>query len=205
MRYKIKNWHTYQHYKDRCPPWVKLHHSLLTSKVWILSNDASRALLIASMLLAGRNSENDGSFDGDPEYIKRFAYLNSKPDFKQLIELDFIELVQDASNMLAKCNTETETETETDIAQAEKKLSAHAVSFDFATGEFSNVNGQLIIWKNAYPAVSVESELKKAAAWLMANPKNKKSNYSRFLNSWLSRSQDSAKPVRSTEPKKAWE
>ena len=71
MRYKIKNWHTYQHYKDRCPPWVKLHHSLLTSKVWILSNDASRALLIASMLLAGRNSENDGSFDGDPEYIKR--------------------------------------------------------------------------------------------------------------------------------------
>lgn len=108
MRYRIKSWHDYQHYKDRCPPWIKLHNSLLTSEVWVMGNDATRALAIASMLLASRNSDNDGTFNGDPEYVKRFGYLNSKPDFKPLIELGFIEVVQDASKMLDQCNTETE-------------------------------------------------------------------------------------------------
>lgn len=126
MRYKIVAWHEYQHYKDRCPPWIKLHHSLLTSKIWIMGNDASRTLAIASMLLAARDKANDGSFDGDPEYIKRFAYLNAKPDFKQLIEYGFIEVEQDASNMLAGCNTETEaykaTETETETEREKSPL-----------------------------------------------------------------------------------
>lgn len=52
-------------------------------------------------------------------------------------------------------------------------------------------------WDEAYPAVNVPAELAKAAAWLIANPKNRKSNYARFLTNWLSRAQDSAKPVRS--------
>lgn len=129
MRYRIKNWHDYQHYKDRCPPWIKLHSSLLTSEVWVMGNDATRALMIASMMLASRNSDNDGSFNGDSEYIKRFAYLNSKPDFKPLIEYGFIELAQDASTELAECNTEksreeTETETETDKRQSREEKKA---------------------------------------------------------------------------------
>ena len=106
MRYKIKNWHDYQHYRDRCPPWIKLHQSLLTNEVWVMGNDANRVLIVASMLLASRNNDNDGTFNGDPEYVKRFAYLNAKPDFKPLIEYGFIEVVQDASTLLAKCDTE---------------------------------------------------------------------------------------------------
>jgi hypothetical protein len=58
------------------------------------------------MLLASRNNANDGTFNGEPEYVKRFAYLNKTPDFKPLIQYGFIELVHDASNVLAKCNTE---------------------------------------------------------------------------------------------------
>lgn len=115
MRYRIKNWHEHQHYKDRCPPWIKLHNSMLTSEVWVMGTDQTRTLAIACMLLAARDKANDGSFNGDPEYVKRFGYLNSKPDFKQLIEYGFIDVVQDASNSLAKCNTEErreETETE---------------------------------------------------------------------------------------------
>lgn len=77
-----------------------------------MGTDQTRTLAIACMLLAARDKANDGSFNGDPEYVKRFGYLNSKPDFKQLIEYSFLELVQDASAVLAKCNTETETETE---------------------------------------------------------------------------------------------
>jgi len=106
MQYRIKNWTEFQHYKDRLPPWIKLHNSLLTSEAWVMTDDASRALLIACMLLASRNSANDGTFNGEPEYVKRFAYLNKTPDFKPLIQYGFIEPVQDASNVLAECNTE---------------------------------------------------------------------------------------------------
>jgi hypothetical protein len=116
--YKIKNWHDYQHYKDRCPPWIKLHNSILTCECWVMGNDATRALLIASMLLASRNEANDGTFNGDPEYVKRFAYLNTKPDFNPLIKHGFIECLHDASKPLATCNTEKRRE-ETEKSRTE--------------------------------------------------------------------------------------
>lgn len=185
MKYRIKNWAEFQHYKDRCPPWIKLHHSLLTSELWIMGNDASRALAVACMLLASRSGNGDGSFSGDPEYVKRFAYLNSRPDFKPLIQYGFIELVQDASNVLAKCNTEERREeTENTSAEHEK------IVFDGSS--FQNAGVHIAVWKKAYPAIDVLGEMAKAAAWLLANPKNRKSNYARFLSNWLSRAQDRA-------------
>ena len=63
---------------------------------------------------------------------------------------------------------------------------------------FQNINGQLKVWQTAFPAIDVQGEINKAAAWLMANPKNKKSNYERFLTNWLSRSQDKAPRASST-------
>ena len=136
MRYRIKNWSDYQHYKDRCPPWIKLHHALLTSEVWVMGTDATRALAVASMLLASRNDDNDGTFNGDPEYIKRFAYLNSKPDFKQLIEYNFIELVQDASTALAECNTEQSREEQSRAEPPAKNKSKNtSIPKDFAISE----------------------------------------------------------------------
>ena len=65
-----------------------------------------------------------------------------------------------------------------------------------ADGEWTAIApAQRVLWERAYPALSLDAELAKAAAWLMANPKNKKSNYARFLTNWFSRAQDSARPV----------
>lgn len=50
-------------------------------------------------------------------------------------------------------------------------------------------------WKELYPAVDVEQELKSASAWLDANRKNRKSDLKRFLVNWLNKTQDRAKPV----------
>jgi hypothetical protein len=52
-------------------------------------------------------------------------------------------------------------------------------------------------WLKAYPAVGLDVELSKASAWLLANPKNAKSNYARFLGGWLQRAQDKAPRVAS--------
>jgi hypothetical protein len=106
MKLRIVSWNDYQHYKDRAPPWIKLHQSILTSESWILGNDASRCLMIACMLLASRSKDADGSFCADPKFVQRVAYLNTKPDFKPLIDNGFLEVVQDASSSLALCNTE---------------------------------------------------------------------------------------------------
>lgn len=45
-------------------------------------------------------------------------------------------------------------------------------------------------WLASYPAVSVADECRKAHAWEMANPKRRKVDKLRFLNSWLARAQD---------------
>lgn len=45
-------------------------------------------------------------------------------------------------------------------------------------------------WMKAYPGVSLEAEIRSAHAWEMANPSRRKVNRIRFLNGWLSRSQD---------------
>lgn len=67
------------------------------------------------------------------------------------------------------------------------------ISFDPRTGEFSNISQkQIQLWAAAYPAIAVEAEIRKASAWLLANPKNRKSNYNRFLTNWFTRSQDKA-------------
>ena len=82
-------------------------------------------------------------------------------------------------------------------SQVNPKPSVSHEKIVFDGSSFQNVNGQLEGWKKAYPAVNVENELLKAAVWLIANPKNKKSNYARFLTNWISKAQDSAPRVQS--------
>lgn len=52
--------------------------------------------------------------------------------------------------------------------------------------------GKITLWKDTYPAVDVEQELRRMAAWLESNPTKKKTRrgIDRFINSWLSREQD---------------
>lgn len=80
----------------------------------------------------------------------------------------------------------TQKTTPKEIAPSEK------ISLD-AEGEWVGIPTRLMAkWNQAYPALSLDAELSKAAAWIIANPKNKKSNYARFLTNWLTRAQDKA-------------
>lgn len=130
--YRIIEWAKYQHYKDRSPPWIKLHAGTLTSNTWVsLSND-SRALAIACMLVA---ADTDNKIPVDPQYMRRRAYFDAVPDFAPLVAVGFIELVgeikdlaqslqADASAPLAngtKRPSESESEGETEQSRAEQK------------------------------------------------------------------------------------
>ena len=106
--YRVAKWSEFQHYRDRNPPWIKLHFALLSSETWVVLDDASRVLAVACMLIA---SKNDGCVPNKPEYLQRVAYLHKRPDFSKLLSCGFLER---ASTMLADARPETETETETE-------------------------------------------------------------------------------------------
>lgn len=77
-----------------------------------------------------------------------------------------------------------------------------AIAFDGT--QFTGIDSKkLELWQKAYPAIDLQTETAKAAVWLVANPKNRKSNYERFLTNWFVKSQDSAARVPSA-PKLAW-
>ncbi len=116
MRLRICKWAEHQHYKDRNPPWIKLHFKTLHSKTWVTASDADRVLAIACMLIASQDERNDGSFDGDPDYFQRIAYLNQAPNFKSLIDRGFLEVVEandsERKRLLADARPEAEAEAE---------------------------------------------------------------------------------------------
>lgn len=51
---------------------------------------------------------------------------------------------------------------------------------------------KIALWKETYPGVNVEQELKRMIAWLDSNPTRRKTRkgIDRFINNWLSREQD---------------
>lgn len=68
------------------------------------------------------------------------------------------------------------------------------VDFDYEKSKFKNItDDHRTQWKQAYPAVDVLSELRRAEVWAAANPKNRKSNWERFIVNWLSKAQNSAR------------
>lgn len=76
----------------------------------------------------------------------------------------------------------------------------------FINGKWVGITDEQIqAWKSAYPAVTVEHEINRAAAWIVSNPREApRSNFSRFINSWMERNQNKA-AIRSIPfDRKAW-
>ena len=102
VRYRIKNWRQYQHYKGRRPPWIKVHKDILTSDDWVCVQDASKLLFFVSMMAAQLDKAGDGSFNGNPDYLKKICCLDSPVDMQPLVASGFLVIEDDASNTLAK-------------------------------------------------------------------------------------------------------
>jgi len=51
---------------------------------------------------------------------------------------------------------------------------------------------KITLWEDTYPAVDIEQDLKRMISWLESNPTKKKTKrgVDRFINNWLSRTQD---------------
>ena len=73
-----------------------------------------------------------------------------------------------------------------------RKPKKQKINFNFDSKKFEGIeDADTELWAEAYPAVDVSLEIKRAALWLVANPTKRKSNYQKFLTGWFSRTQDS--------------
>jgi len=117
MLLQPKNWAIFQHYKDRCPPWIKLHRDLLNDRAFMRLPIASKALAPMLWLLASESK--DGVFDGSLDELVFRLHISPKEyqdGVKPLIDNDFFILVSGVlaeRKQVAIPETETETETET--------------------------------------------------------------------------------------------
>ena len=59
-------------------------------------------------------------------------------------------------------------------------------------------------YQGLYPAVDIDQEFRKMIGWIDTHQQNRKTKrgINKFINSWISRAQDSARPTRREEPKK---
>jgi len=137
MLLQPKNWAVFQHYKDRCPPWIKLHRDLLNDRAFMRLPIASKA--IAPMLWLLASESKDGVFDGSLDELVFRLHITEKEyqaGVKPLIDNDFFNVVSGVlaerlQTAIPETERETERETETETKKEKKTLGKRLAS-DFS-------------------------------------------------------------------------
>ena len=130
IKYRVKNWSKFQHYKNRNPPWIRLHVEILddykadgTENDFHALPDKDKLTLLLIWALASRYNGVIPSID--PAWLAVKLGIDN-PSTDAIIKAGFLIPVSpastdasaDASNTLATqhddCVPETETETETE-------------------------------------------------------------------------------------------
>lgn len=84
---KVKNLNEYQHYKQRNPPWIKLHQTLLEDYEFTNLPDSCKWHLTGILLLASRIGNE---FPADPKWIGARISARTKVELGPLIEGGFL-------------------------------------------------------------------------------------------------------------------
>ena len=95
--FSVKNWSEFQHYKDRNPPWIKLHNHLLDDYEFEMLGDAAKGHLLCIWMLASR-TKNEMPYDD--KWVAKKIGASSKVNLEALVSAGFLIVERDASNML---------------------------------------------------------------------------------------------------------
>jgi len=116
MSYKIKNWHQFQHFKDRKPPWIKLYRDLLDDVHWHDLDPKAAKNLVMIWLIA---SEYDGELPDMKTLAFRLRVLENEA--KSIVSKLSHWLVQTDISVISEryqvdsLEIETEKETEREV------------------------------------------------------------------------------------------
>ena len=142
----MRGWEKHQHYKNRNPPWIKIHKDLLNDYDFSCLQTASKAHVVLMWVLA---SQMDNRIPADAKWIaSRIGCDKDKIDIKGLIAHGFI---RDDSNVLADCKQSAIAETETEL---ETETEHWSKAFDRWWSEYPKKVGKKpcrAIWKRIKP------------------------------------------------------
>jgi hypothetical protein len=131
---KIKNYNKFQHFKDRRPPWIKLHRELLDQRDISLISDRSFRVLIGLWLLASEDETMEGCLPEIPEIAFRLRMPESDilKSFQELkhfvVDIDIKMISERYQFDVPETETETEREAETESATKVAKPKASKIS-----------------------------------------------------------------------------
>jgi len=94
----IKNFEKFQHYKERNPPWIKIHAKIFRDYEFSCLPDACKLQLILMWLLA---SQLDNKIPNNPEFIKQQIGVNGEIELEALILQGFLIVQTDDSTLQA--------------------------------------------------------------------------------------------------------
>jgi len=203
MLLQPKNWAVFQHYKDRCPPWIKLHRDLLNDRSYMRLPIASKALAPMLWLLASESK--DGVFDGSLDELVFRLHITPKEyqdGVKPLIDNDFFILV---SGVLAERKQvaipETETETETETKKKATSVAPPEGVSDSVWQEFKSLRKakKAPITQRAIDKISEEANL---AGWTLEKALEEciVRGWQAFKAEWVAKKGNPADNIRLTVP-----
>lgn len=123
---RVKGWGDFQHYKDRSPPWIKLHRKLLDNYDFAMLPVASKALAPLLWLVAAETV--DGTVQVDPDWLAfrvKMSVEEVQAGLPPLFDKGFLELV---SGLLAPCKQPATPEREAEAEAEGKKTLARPVA-----------------------------------------------------------------------------
>lgn len=195
---RVKNWAEFQHYKDRNPPWIKLHRALLDDYEFSCLQDASKAHLILIWLFA---SQKDGLVPNNPKFLKMKLGLTQEPNLKWFMDHGLLIQEQDASNVLADSKqnaplVEESTNTTEESRGTRLNGARHALPDDSPIletlplrdgSEFPVRQSLVAELEPLYPAVDLTATVREMKGWLLLNKDRRKSKAGirRFIGNWL--------------------
>jgi hypothetical protein len=155
---RVKNWEEFQHYKDRNPPWIKLHRALLDNYDFCKLADETKAHL---MLIWIHASQNDGLVPHDSAFLENKLSCR-EIDLEVLIEKGFLLVEDDASDMLAPCLQDDTKSVRLEEKRREEKIYAAFAAFWDAYPRKKSKGDAEKAWKQIKPNEQLAEQILQA-------------------------------------------
>lgn len=162
---------------------------------------------MAFSFIQDRMDRDNAAYMEKCEKRREAGKLGGRPKTKGLPEKQV--KAKKANGLSEKQNnpdTDIDNEPDTDISSNDNRVMAPTDNPPCAgkfllndATEYEVSENDVVTYQQLYPGIDVKQELRNIEAWCLSNPRNRKTRNGakRFLNAWLSRAQNSARPEQS--------
>lgn len=200
---KVRNFEQFQAFKDGRPiHWIKLYMALLEDYEFVLLSSAERWHVIGLWILAAKTGN---CIPNDPEFVSQSIKIPEPVNLDKLRDYGF--LVRKPGRKRTKPYESVRSRTQSRVEKKREEKSREENTQTVATapcadGDYELKADKLAEWKESFPGVDVESEIRSAIQWLHDNPTKRKQrkHTTRFFGNWLRKAAKDVEPA-ITEPR----